>query len=202
MELKEIMNNIHPLSAGSMELISDEADRICVGKNEIIISAGRICRHIYFVAEGVVRAFYRTRGRDITFWIGEEGSVALSMQSYVNGRAGYETISTLEDCVLFRISIESLNRLYSRNIYLANWGRKFAEKEILRAEKSLIPQLFATGRERYEALLAEQPGLLNRIPLEVIATYLGMTPVSLSRIRGQIVENPNHSRDHRNAKTF
>lgn len=80
--------------------------------------------------------------------------------------------------------------MYRQDIHLANWGRVFAEKEILRAEKSLIPQLFTTGRERYEALLAEQPHLLNRIPLENLASYLGLTPVSLSRIRSEKTVEP------------
>lgn len=62
------------------------------------------------------------------------------------------------------------------NIHIANWGRKFAETEIIRAERSLIPHLSTTASDRYENLLNQNPALLNRIPLEKLASYLGITP--------------------------
>ena len=80
----------------------------------------------------------------------------------------------------------ALQALYREDIHLANWGRHLAEQEFLRTEERLIPQLFTTAAERYAALLRHQPALLQRIPLEHLASYLGITPVSLSRIRRQI----------------
>lgn len=186
MELEDILNGIYPLPREAMDKIVERCERISVGKNVELVTAGTVCRYIYFVAEGIVRAYSSVNGRDITFWIGTEGSVALSLLGYMDGRRGYETIVTLEHSELYRIPSASLQELYNLDINIANWGRRFAEKEILRAEKSLIPQLFSTGRERYEALLAENPGLVNRIPQEILASYLGLTPVSLSRIRGMM----------------
>lgn len=186
MELPEILCNIYPLPPAAIAKIAELAETVTAEKGATIISSDRIDGYVYFVAKGIVRAFCNADGRDITFWIGAEGSVALSMQGYINGRKGYESIITIEHCSLYRVPVKALHNLYLTDIDIANWGRVFAEKEILRAEKSLIPQLFTTGRERYEALQREQPQLLNRIPLEVLATYLGLTPVSLSRIRAQI----------------
>ena len=187
-ELHDILTGIYPLPKESIEKIESLADKIYVDRNKEIISADRVCHDVFFVAKGIVRAFYYGKGREITFWIGAEGSVAVSMQSYINGRAGYETIETLEDCILFRLDGSVLQSLYTTDIHIANWGRKFAEKEILKTEKNLIPQLFTTGKERYENLLKEQPELLNRISLENIASYIGITPVSLSRIRSEYVK--------------
>ena len=186
MELNEILCRIYPLPTESLNEIINNTNRLEVKKGTMLIEADKICHYVYFISKGITRAFCCTKGRDITFWIGEEGTVALSMQSYINGLPGYESIVTLEDSVVYRISIENLHNLYQQDIHLANWGRVFAEKEILRAEKALIPQLFTTGRERYEQLLREQPHLLNRIPLENLASFLGMTPVSLSRIRSKL----------------
>lgn len=185
MNLTEILTGINALPPGSIDKIAERVDLIKVGKGVMLVEADKVCRDIFFVAEGIVRAFCYAKGRDITFWIGEEGTVALSMQSYINGRPGYENIVTIEDCELYKISVDDLHCLYRQDIHIANWGRIFAEKEILRAEKALIPQLFTTGKERYEQLLREQPHLLNRIPLENLASYLGITPVSLSRIRSR-----------------
>ena len=169
-----------------MDGIMQIADEVAVPRHTVIIEGGRVERYIYFIKRGVVRAFFLADGKEITFWIGEEGTVALSMESYVNSSPGYEWIETLEDCVLYRINSAGLERLFESDIHIANWGRKFAESEIIRAEKSLIPQLFTTGTSRYEDLLKRNPGLLNRIPLEHLASYLGVTPVSLSRIRASL----------------
>lgn len=185
MELTEILTRINHLPPESLIKITKSAHRIEVKKGTMLIEADKICNNVFFIAKGIVRAYCYAKGRDITFWIGEEGSVALSMQSYVNSQPGYENIVAIEDCITYRISVDVLHELYEHDIYLANWGRVFAEKEILRAEKSLIPQLFTTGGERYRQLLKEHPRLLNRIPLENLASYLGITPVSLSRIRNK-----------------
>lgn len=183
MELTEILTRIYPLPPVSIDKIAEMAHRVRMKKGTLLVEADKVCRNVFFVAQGIVRAFCYAKGRDITFWIGEEGTVALSMQSYINGKPGYESVVTIEDSLLYKISIDNLHELYSHDIHIANWGRVFAEKELLRAEKALIPQLFTTGSERYEQLLREQPHLLNRIPLENLASYLGVTPVSLSRIR-------------------
>lgn len=184
MELTEILTRIYPLPPASIDKIAEKSERVEMKKGTVLVEADKVCRNVFFVAEGIVRAFCYAKGRDITFWIGEEGTVALSMQSYINGKPGYESIVTIEDCILYKISVDDLHELYRNDIHIANWGRIFAEKEILRAEEALIPQLFTTGSERYEQLLREKPHLLNRIPLENLASYLGVTPVSLSRIRG------------------
>lgn len=186
MELTEILTRIYPLPPDSIDKIAEKSERIEMKKGTILVEADKVCRNVFLVAEGIVRAFCYAKGRDITFWIGEEGTVALSMQSYINSKPGYESIVTIEDCVLYKISIDNLHDLYRHDIHIANWGRVFAESEILRADKALIPQLFTTGKERYEQLLQQQPHLLNRIPLENLASYLGLTPVSLSRIRANM----------------
>ena len=186
MELREILTKIYPLPKNSLDRIVCEADEIDFDRNTVIIEADRIEKYIYFVKSGLLRAYVLTDGREITFWIGQEGAVALSMESYINHRPGYESIATLEPTVLYRIPSEKLAGLYETDIHIANWGRKFAETEIIRAERCLIPHLSTTATDRYENLLNQNPALLNRIPLEKLASYLGITPVSLSRIRGKL----------------
>lgn len=188
MELSEILSRIYPMPDSAVEKIVAAAEEIEVAKNTTVICAGKIERNIYFVKRGLLRAFVNAGARDITFWIGDEGSVAVSMESYVNRRPGYESIVALEDTVLYRVSSDRLAGLFEEDLHIANWGRKFAETEIIRAEQSLIPQLFTTAAQRYEELLRHNPWLLDRVPLEHLASYLGITPVSLSRIRGNMVK--------------
>ena len=106
-----------------------------------------------------------------TFWIGKEGDTIVSLMSYVYGRPGYESVELMEDSILYKASREALGKLFMEDIGIANWGRKFAKTEFMRTEQKL---------------LSEHPDLLQRLPLECLASYLGITPVSLSRIRAGI----------------
>ena len=139
-----------------------------------------------FLSEGIARAYLPVDGKEVTFWIGAEGSTLMSMKSFVNDEKGYETIELLEDSVLYMLERGQLYRLFEEDIHIANWGRKFAEKELLKTEERLIPLLFTTASERYRKLLRDNPELLLRLPLECLASYLGITPVSLSRIRAEL----------------
>lgn len=185
MDLCEILNRIYPLPDESLGKITEGAEEIVVGKQATVIEAGKVDGYVYFVKSGLVRAYVMADGREITFWFGDEGAVVLSMESYINRRPGYESIAALERTVLYRIPSASLLRLYETDIHIANWGRKFAESEIIRAERCMIPHLSTTASQRYETLLRHNPSLINRIPLDKLASYLGITPVSLSRIRGK-----------------
>ena len=142
--------------------------------------------NVFFLSEGIARAYLPVDGKEVTFWIGAEGSTLMSMKSFVNDEKGYETIELMEDSVLYMLERGQLYRLFEEDIHIANWGRKFAEKELLKTEERLIPLLFTTASERYRKLLRDNPELLLRLPLECLASYLGITPVSLSRIRAEL----------------
>lgn len=122
-------------------------------------------------------------GKEITFWIGKEGATLVSMKGYVNNEPGYET---MEDSVLYVLERKKLKELFSEDLHIANWGRRYAEMELLATEERLISMLSAIASERYKELLEKEPDLLQRLPLGNIATYLGITQASLSRIRAQI----------------
>ena len=98
----------------------------------------------------------------------------------------------MEDSVLYLLKRYTLYQLFKEDIHIANWGRKFAESEFLQTEEKLISLLFTNASERYTSLLENNPDLLQRIPLEHLASYLGITPVSLSRIRAKLKQTPNN----------
>lgn len=95
----------------------------------------------------------------------------------------------MEDSELYVIKREVLLRLFKEDINIANWGRRFAETELLDAEMRVITLLLSTATERYQDFLDTQPNLLQRLPLGCIASYLGITQVSLSRIRAAIAKD-------------
>ena len=136
--------------------------------------------------KGMLHAYTYQSDKKVTFWFGKEGDAIFPLQTLHDNRAGYENIELLEDSVLYELSVDKLHNLYLEDIHIANWGRKFAERECIKSEKLFISRQFKTSLERYQELISEYPDILQRVPLGIIASYLGISQVNLSRIRAKI----------------
>ncbi|WP_431293266.1 Crp/Fnr family transcriptional regulator [Pedobacter sp. P26] len=152
-------------------------------KGTIIIGADKIESHFYILEKGIARAYCDGENQQITFWFGQNGDVLFSFNSYINNRPGYENIELLENSTLLQIKLSDLFSLYKRNLEIANWGRKIAEQELIATERRLIDRAFKGAAERYQEFIAQSPELIKRVALKHIASYLGVTQVTLSRIR-------------------
>lgn len=186
MQLTDILNGIYPLPHTSMKKIAQCASELRFPKGHCLLEAGKTETNLFLIAEGIIRGYILDDGKEVTFWIGKEGDAVVSLKSYVKDEPGYEYMQLMEDARLFRLNRDDMFRLYEEDIHIANWGRKMAEREFLKTEEKLIPMLFTTAEYRYRLLLENHTDLLQRIPLEHLASYLGITPVSLSRIRSRI----------------
>ncbi|KIO76175.1 cyclic nucleotide-binding protein [Pedobacter lusitanus] len=180
------IKSIYPLKDLHLNLLLKELKAVELPKNHLIIKAEKVERSLYFIEQGVARAYVDGRDNRITFWFGMEGDIILSYHSYINNTPGYENIELLENCLLYELKTEVLETLYNSNTELANWGRKLAELILIKTEESYIGRLFKPAKERYIDLLQTDPLLIQRIPLGYIASYLGVTQVTLSRIRAEI----------------
>jgi len=178
---------VHSISDKSLHEVHEYIEEIEYPRGHILSEEGKVEHYLYFLHKGIVRAYTTSsNGDEITFWFGMEGDIVCSMMNYIEKKPSYESIELLEDCSLSRIPANRLKELYLSNLEWANWGRKYIEHEVIKAENRLIKQQFLTATERYQSLLKEKPELLQRVPLGMIASFLGMTQVSLSRIRGKI----------------
>ncbi|MDH6308931.1 CRP-like cAMP-binding protein [Dysgonomonas sp. PFB1-18] len=186
MEIEIILDKIYELPTTSRRSIIDAVTELEYTKGYRLLNADKVERNIYFIKKGIVRAYTNSPDGEVTFWFGKEGDTIVSMKSYVNNQKGYENIELLEDCVLYKLNASALNDLFINDVYIANWGRKFAEQELLKTEERLIERQFKTASERYIELIKSNPELLQRVQLSYIASYLGITQVSLSRIRAKL----------------
>lgn len=155
-------------------------------KGHKLIKAGRIERAGYFIEKGIARAYIDKEDREVTFWFGVESDILLSYNSFFLGQPGYESIELLEDSVLYKISSDVLQNLYINDLEIANWGRKLVESELIKMEKRFISRQFKTATERYEEFINSYFNILQRVNLGHIASYLGISQVTLSRIRAEI----------------
>ena len=185
MELSSILNKTYSLSESSLERLTQLVETVEFPKGHLLIRAGKFEPNIYLIQKGIARAYSFLDDTEITFWFGLEGDFIFSMRSYIENKPSYENIELLEDCLLYQIPIKDLQRLYLEDIEIANWGRKYAEQEIIKTETRLIARQFRTASERYNELVSAHPILLQRVSLGIIASYLGITQVTLSRIRAE-----------------
>ncbi|GLU50825.1 Crp/Fnr family transcriptional regulator [Dyadobacter frigoris] len=154
-------------------------------KGHLLIKAGRIERVVYFIEKGIARAYCDQEDREVTFWFGAESDILLSYNSFFLGKPGYENVELLEDSALYKISNDVLQNLYNTDLQIANWGRKLVESELIKTEERFISRQFKTATERYEDFINSYPAVLQRVQLGYIASYLGISQVTLSRIRAE-----------------
>ena len=186
MNIDQILDHIHPLPESSKLALKTCITEVSHPKGHILLRADKIETSVYFIKKGIVRAYADSADNEITFWFGKEGDTVISMKSYVENQKGYENIALLEDSELYKLRIDDLRKLFHEDIHMANWGRKFAEQELIKTEGRLISRQFRTATERYKELLQVNPDLIQRVQLGHIASYLVITQVSLSRIRAEI----------------
>lgn len=186
MNLDQILDSVYPLPQQSKDAMKPHIREVQLPKGHLLFEAGRIVNTIYLVKKGMVRAYSDTENNQVTFWFGKEGDIVICMKSHVANEKGYENIELLEDSEIYEMDSGKINVLFETDIHIANWGRKFAEMELLRTEERFISRQFKTASERYADLLKNFPHLIQRVQLGHIASYLGITQASLSRIRAEI----------------
>jgi len=172
-----------PLSEPAQEALEHCFKKSVLSKNSFLLNEGQICRHLYFVEKGAVRGFYNLDGKEITHWFGFENDFVTSFHSFITGNAAVENIQLLEGSIVWSISKEELTELLSRFHEIERLLRIAYEKYYIRLEDRFVNAQFKTAKERYENLLQQTAHIIERVPLGCIASYLGISQETLSRIR-------------------
>ncbi len=184
-QLFSFFHRFHPLSEQSKLELSKIISSIHLKKNEILQQIGQTCKTIYFVKKGVARIFYFKDGNDITEHFALEGNLIARVESLFTATPSTKAIQVLEDADILAIDANKLFKLYDTHPDIERLFRLVFEAEHVNTVKRLESLQFHAAKERYQALM-DHKDLINRIPLKHIASYLGITQVSLSRIRAGI----------------
>lgn len=173
----------YPVSDDSLDALKRCFKQQIFPAKTVIIQAGRLDRQVYFIEKGITRSYILHKGKEITTWFSMEGNVTCGSLDLYRYKAGFEYVETLEETLTYCISIEKLNDLYQSRIDLANWMRVLQQENFLQLQDIHISRLNLSARERYDKLIKEYPGIFQRATLGQIASFLGITQPSLSRIR-------------------
>ena len=157
-----------------------------IEEGDYFLRNGKISKEIGFIEKGLLRLYYLNDGKEITNCFCDENNIITAYSSLITQTESDIAIQAIEPSQLIVFSFDSLQKLYEKNLFWQQLGRLAAESEFMRTEchHRFLRDLSAT--ERYKQILDEEPELLNRVPLNYLATYLQVAPETLSRIRKKI----------------
>ena len=185
-QLRSYVTQLAPLSASELTYLESQCVYREVPKKFALVSEGEVTKEIYFINKGFLRLFYPKEGEEITAFIFLENLFATSLESLLQQSPSQQCLETLEDSELLVISYENLMKAYNYSVNFQIMARRIAEQRFINAQRILSSYILDSPEERYQKLVAAQPEWFQRVPQHYIASFLGITPVSLSRIRKRI----------------
>jgi CRP-like cAMP-binding protein len=180
------LRTFHPVDGEAMEALESLCFEGEVARGRDLQPIGHTCRTIYINIKGLLRIYYLKDGNDITESFEIAPSVVARVESLFSGRASRKGIQAVENTTFVSISAPPLYALFDKFPSLERLFRKVFENGYVKTVNRLESIQFHTAEERYRQLMEEQPDILQRAPLKHIASYLGITQVSLSRIRAHL----------------
>ncbi len=181
--IDEISQNYYPLSKECMSELSEKSTLIKVAKGSQLVREGQYAQKLYYIYKGCSRAYYLEEGKDISDWFAFEGYFISPIISFFQDVASPHFIEVLEDSVLLEVSRQETEFLMEKYIEFERLSRIVITKTMLRLQERVVALQFQTARQKYETLVSSRPDILQRVPLTHIASYIGITLETLSRIR-------------------
>ena len=185
-ELLMYFNRFQALPPKAESAITEICSIFTIRKNEDLQPIGHTCRTIYFVKKGIARIYYYKDGIDITESFASENTLIARVESLFTGTPSRKAIQIVEDAEILAINATKLFQLYDTFPSIERLFRKIFEGAYVETVNRIESIQFHSAEERYLALLQDTPNIVQRVPLKCIASYLGITQVSLSRIRANI----------------
>ena len=185
--INKIKNYIF-LSDKETELIKTLFHECSFKKNESILEQGKTCKFLYYVNRGLLRHYINYNGKEISIHFNEENNFASDYQSFITQSFSNETIIALENTDLFSINYNDLQTLYTEIQYGERLGRFLLEEFYGQSMQRIISVYTDSAEQRYLKFITQYKQLQQRIPQIYIASFIGVTPQSLSRIRKRLVK--------------
>lgn len=187
MEKNNIFENISGILLGNTELAQDFQaiikEEICP-KNHVLQHLGEVCHKFFILRKGVSRVFYYKEGKDITCWFSFENDIFTAIDSFFQGKKSKYSIEILEeDSVIWTIKRADMAPLFQKHPNFEPLVGLFFQQACVDLAERIDALQFHSAQERYQFLLEKNSSILQRVPLGYVASYLGMTQETLSRVR-------------------
>jgi CRP-like cAMP-binding protein len=184
--LMATLNYFHPLSGDIEDYLKKYSYACSFHKGKLLLKAGDICGHIYFIKKGAVRGFIKEGNRDITTWITAENEMVSSISGFDRKEPALENMQAIENCELLALAYADLQNLYTQFPEFNIVARKLLQKYYEDAEGRAFIARLTNAENKYNLFLIRYGHLSNRIPLKYVASFLGITLETLSRVRKRL----------------
>jgi CRP-like cAMP-binding protein len=181
--VKPFMLSLAPFDEHDFENALPYFETEVIKKDDYFIKAGRISDRLGFVVDGLLRSFYTIKDKEATTFFLTPGSVAVALLSFLQLKPAIENIQALQASTLITIKKKHLEVLYHENWRWQQAGRVLIENYYILMEHRSISLQNQSAQERYEAFIKEFPEIIQSVPLHYIASFLGVSPETLSRVR-------------------
>lgn len=182
--IEYIKQYVH-LSEAAEQAILQSAVLEDVPKGHLILKEGKTCKRMYFLISGTVRVYFYQKGKDITNWIYPDHTLFTSWASFLLRKPATEYLETIETASFISLSYDDWQELYLRFPELERFGRLVVEEQIAAIDDFYKGYYFLTAKEKYNLLIDAFPSIIQRANLGYIASMLGISQETLSRIRGK-----------------
>jgi CRP-like cAMP-binding protein len=186
--LKRFISKYVNLSEAELEDIANKFKSKVIKKNNYLLRPGNTCKDLVFVQKGCLRLYYLKDDIEVSVWFAFEQSSAIEIYSFISGNPSNYFLQAIEDSEVLYLSKAELNKLYQSQPKMHEMMRNFWEDVILNLINRFTALQKDSAEKRYLDLL-NKPSYLETIPQKYLASFIGVTPTSLSRIRKQIIKN-------------
>lgn len=182
-QLQQAINHLSVLSPESNAAFVAAFEHWQVPKDHFLIRERELADYIFFIKKGIARIYYYKGGKEITEWIAMDGQFFLSITSFFQRTPSHLIIQTIEPAEVSGIHHNKLMELAKQYHDVETMFRKMLTGSLILSQQRMDSIQFETAQQRYERLLQQFPDMIKRVPLSYIASFLGVTLETLSRIR-------------------
>jgi len=184
-ELKAFISNYVSMDEPELDYIAGLFKSRKLKKNELLLEQGAVCSDVVFVQDGCVRLYYVDEGVEVSVWFAFANSSAIDIYSFISGKPSIYFLQAIEESEVWYLPKSELLKLYQTHPKMQEMMRCFWEDAVLNLIDRFTALQRDTAEERYLDLLSK-PAYMQKIPQKYLASFIGVTPTSLSRIRKNI----------------
>lgn len=181
--VKQALLQLDKHAGDNWHLFEPLLEEVSFGNGSFLVNSGRTCTAIYFIISGIVRVYTVHQDKEVCLDFAFSGQFTTAYASYISQTPSAVSIQAITPVNGFSFHYADLQELYNQNHAIERTGRLLAEYQYLRKYQRELSLLQYTAKERYLHLLEQQPQMIQQIPVKYLASYLGIEPESLSRIR-------------------
>ncbi len=184
---RELARKYSTMTHDELDILEGILEPVKYGKGEIILAEGEVCRGISYIEKGLVRQFYNKNGKEVTEHLGVDHTIFMCIESLFKEEPTRLQVEALEATLVYILPKSKLEAAAIRNVNIQMLYRKILEESLIQSQVHADLMRFETAPNKYKRLCELSPQVVLRAPLTYIASYLQMTPETLSRIRSGVL---------------